>query len=152
VGAARPARHTFLAQALASLLAIAVVLPLIVFPLLNIQQGGRQEILGPLFQQTARYIVEHPDEVTDEEKEAMSESQIEEWETKIKDSIIMSNTIIGENCEVYKAVLDGDIRVWDNAVIGGQEGKITVLGSGTVVGKGATIEEGAMIAPDQKID
>ena len=72
--------------------------------------------------------------------------------TKIKDSIIMSNTIIGENCEVYKAVLDGDIRVWDNAVIGGQEGKITVIGSGTVVGKGATIEEGAMVAPDQKID
>lgn len=64
----------------------------------------------------------------------------------------MSNTIIGENCEVYKAVLDGDIRVWDNAVIGGQEGKITVIGSGTVVGKGATIEEGAMVAPDQKID
>ncbi len=72
VVAAKAARRTFLAQALASLLAIAVVLPLIVFPLLNIQQGGRQEILGPLFQQTARYIVEHPDEVTDEEKEAIS--------------------------------------------------------------------------------
>ncbi len=32
-----------------------ILLPLVIFPLANISPGGKQEILGPVFQQTARY-------------------------------------------------------------------------------------------------
>ena len=72
--------------------------------------------------------------------------------TKVKDSIIMSGTSIGENCLVYKSVMDSDIRIEDGAVIGGTNGGITVIGSEAVVGKNAKVDEGAMIAPNQKID
>lgn len=70
-----PARTTcwaFAWQAIASLVVLIVLFPMILFPALNIEQGGKQEVLGPLFQQTARYIVDYGDEVTDDEREAIS--------------------------------------------------------------------------------
>ena len=72
--------------------------------------------------------------------------------TKVRNSIIMSNTEIGENCIVEKAVMDCDIQIKDGAIVGGTGGAITVIGSGTVVGRNARVDEGAMVAPDQKID
>lgn len=61
----------FLVQAAVSLTVMLVVLPYAVFPLLNVEPGGKQEVLGPLFQQTARYVVEYADEVTEEERAAI---------------------------------------------------------------------------------
>lgn len=48
-----------------------LVLPMGLFPLLNVGAGGSQESLGLLFQQTSRYVIDHPDEVTAEEKAAI---------------------------------------------------------------------------------
>lgn len=48
-----------------------VVMPYLVFPVLDVAPGGKQEFLGPLFQQTARYVSEHADEITEEEREAI---------------------------------------------------------------------------------
>lgn len=56
----RKAWKTFLAQVLACLLVMLVVLPGIVFPLLSVAPGGKQEPLGLLFQQTAAYAQRHP--------------------------------------------------------------------------------------------
>lgn len=61
-----------LAPALVSVAIAGIILPLAVFPALNIIPGGKQEVLGPLFQQTARYVADHGDEVTDEEREAIA--------------------------------------------------------------------------------
>ncbi len=61
----------FLGQAVVCILVMFLLLPSVVFPLLNIAPGGRQEMLGTLFQQTARYVTTYPDEVTDEEREAI---------------------------------------------------------------------------------
>ncbi len=44
----------------------------ILLPLLNVAPVGKQEALSVPFQQTARYVVEHGDEVTEEEKEAIN--------------------------------------------------------------------------------
>lgn len=52
-------------------LTIWVLFPVLVFPALSVLPGGEQEALGILFQQTARYVVEHGDEVTDAEKVAI---------------------------------------------------------------------------------
>lgn len=41
----------------------------ILLPSWNIAPAGHQEMIGPLMQQTARYVVEHAEEVTEEEKE-----------------------------------------------------------------------------------
>ena len=60
--------------------AAALVLPVLLFqfvwlqvllPAWNVAPGGRQEMLGPLFQQTARYVVMYPEDVTEEEADAI---------------------------------------------------------------------------------
>ena len=55
----------------AMLVVMKLVLPLVVFPLADVAPGGKQEMLAPLFQQTARYVIEHPDEVTPSEQAAI---------------------------------------------------------------------------------
>lgn len=61
----------FAAQALLSAVVVCVLLPALVFPLLNVVPGGKQEVLGTLFQQTARFATYYPNEVTDEERAAI---------------------------------------------------------------------------------
>ena len=60
--------------------AVSLVLPVVLFqvvwlqvllPAWNVAPGGRQEVLGPLFQQTARYVVMYPEDVTGEEADAI---------------------------------------------------------------------------------
>lgn len=74
---ARPTRRAhagwkaFLAQALLCVVVMLVIFPMLVFPLLNVAPGGKQEVLGTLFQQTARYVTYHGEEVTDEERAAI---------------------------------------------------------------------------------
>ena len=67
----KPAWESFLVQGLLSLVVVMVLFPLVLFPALNIQAGGTQETLGPLFQQTARCMHDHPDDVTPEEEAAI---------------------------------------------------------------------------------
>ncbi len=43
----------------------------VLLPAWNVAPGGRQEVLGPLFQQTARYVSTYPDDVTEEEADAI---------------------------------------------------------------------------------
>ena len=50
-----------------------VVLPQAVFPALDVAPGGKQEMLGPMFQQTARYVVEHGDEIDKDQREAIDD-------------------------------------------------------------------------------
>lgn len=59
------------APALATVVLMLLVLPKVIFPLLDVLPGEKQEALGFLFQQTARYVVEHGDEVTTEERDAI---------------------------------------------------------------------------------
>lgn len=56
---------------LVPLVLMFLILPVIVFPLLDVVPGGKQEVLGTLFQQTARYATDYSAEVTEEEKEAI---------------------------------------------------------------------------------
>lgn len=72
VQGARAAIKAYLAQALTCLLALCLVLPYILFPMLNIAPGGKQEALGPLLQQTARYVCDYGSEVTPQERAAIS--------------------------------------------------------------------------------
>lgn len=60
-----------LAQAVSCILVMSVLLPLVVFPAANIRPGGTQEVLGPLLQQTARYMVDYGDEISVSEKRAV---------------------------------------------------------------------------------
>lgn len=63
--------RVFLTQALLSVVVVCVVFPMVVFPLVNVAPGGKQEVLGTLFQQTARYVWSYEDEVTPEQREAI---------------------------------------------------------------------------------
>lgn len=66
------ALKALLGQGLACFVVMMLILPQTVFPALNIQPGGLQETLGPMFQQTARFIVDYPDDVTIKERNAIS--------------------------------------------------------------------------------
>lgn len=56
----------FALQGIGCALLMFLVVPLIVFPALNIVPGGKQEALGTLFQQTSRYV--QANEITPEEE------------------------------------------------------------------------------------
>lgn len=47
------------------------ILPVLVFPAASIVPGGKQEMLGPMLQQTARYFESFPDEITQREQAAV---------------------------------------------------------------------------------
>lgn len=51
------------------------------------------------------------DPLTDEEKEAMSEDQIEKWETKIKDSLLRRDNTLGSLISSMKSDMGGSIEV-----------------------------------------
>lgn len=59
-------------SAFAPLLVTALLLPMLVFPFLNVSPGSKVEMLGFFYQQTARYVVDYPNDVTLDEKEAIS--------------------------------------------------------------------------------
>lgn len=61
----------FIVQAGLSAVLMWVLLPHIVFPALDVVPGGKQESLATLFQQTARYALDYPDDVTQQEKDAI---------------------------------------------------------------------------------
>jgi glucose-1-phosphate adenylyltransferase len=65
----------------------------------------------------------------------------------VRDSIIMQNTVVGEDCEIIRAIIDEDVTVGSGCHIGGDE-KITVIGQGASLNAGMTVEPGASIQPD----
>ena len=67
----RAGRARLALQALGVALLMWGVLPNIVFPALNVAPGGRQEAMGALFQQTARFARDHPGEETADERAAI---------------------------------------------------------------------------------
>ncbi|MCR4691753.1 MAG: DUF6020 family protein [Lachnospiraceae bacterium] len=44
----------------------------VILPALNVAPAGHQELIGPIMQQTARYVIEHGDEITQEEHDAIN--------------------------------------------------------------------------------
>ncbi len=65
----------FRLRAAAALLAPALLFQFVwigvLLPAWNVAPGGKQEVLGLLFQQTARYVSTYPEDVTEEEAEAI---------------------------------------------------------------------------------
>ena len=48
-----------------------VLLPCVIFPIANVAPGGKQEVLAPLFQQTARYVMVHSGQISESESDAI---------------------------------------------------------------------------------
>ncbi|WP_207640720.1 DUF6020 family protein [Butyrivibrio sp. VCD2006] len=65
-------RKTVIFGTAVSALLMLVILPKIIYPAFNIFPGGKQEVLGILFQQTARYVRDYPEDITDEDIEVIS--------------------------------------------------------------------------------
>ena len=66
----------------------------------------------------------------------------------VRDSVVMSGTVIGEGTELSYALIDTDVTVGKDCRIGGEVGDsedIVVLGEGTVIADGEKIEAGVMI-------
>ena len=63
-----PAKHGVLASLISVICIVQVLIPLFLFPLFSISKGSVIETLGPLYQCTARYCKEYPNDVSDEER------------------------------------------------------------------------------------
>lgn len=71
-GEEKRAAATFFAQGTGCAVLMFALIPGIVYPAFDIAPGGRQEMLGTLFQQTARVYAEYgPDALTPEERKAV---------------------------------------------------------------------------------
>ena len=66
----------------------------------------------------------------------------------VRDSVVMSGTVIGEDTELSYALIDTDVTIGAKCRVGGEVGNsedITVLGEGTVIADGEKIDAGVMI-------
>lgn len=81
---AKAAALAFGLQGVCCIALMAAIVPGVIYPALDIAPGGRQEMLGTLFQQTARTYMDHDNgSFTDEEREAVRGVLSEE---KLRDS------------------------------------------------------------------
>lgn len=64
--------------------------------------------------------------LTDEEKESMSDSEVEEWETKIKDAILRRDDTLGTFSNAMKSIMLGGVEV------GGSRMYLAEFGIGTL--------------------
>ncbi len=65
----------------------------------------------------------------------------------VKNSVIMSNTVVRENCKIDKALIDEEVVIEKECTVGeGQE--VTVIGYHSVALEKAVVEDGAMVYPD----
>lgn len=104
----------FLVSVLIPISVCAFLIPTFIYPLIDVSPGGRQETLGPFFQQTAFYFLEHPDDVTDEEYEVIrSVLRPEEFEKKYDKTFVdpIKNTY---NLDADTKDLVNYIKVWIN--------------------------------------
>ena len=71
------------------------------------------------------------------------------------DSVIMDNTVIGENSEVNYSIIDNDTVIGKNCIIGAARksaGAIAVIGENICVPDGTTVKDGAMISRDSDLE
>lgn len=78
--------RAFALQAASCVALMGLVLPLVVFPLMSVAPGGKQEALGPLLQQTAAYVSAYSGDTTEQERAAIDAvvpydqlAQLYEW-------------------------------------------------------------------------
>ncbi len=88
-------RRTAICGTLITAALMFVILPKIIYPAFNIFPGGKQEMIGMLFQQTARYVRDYPEEITKEDKEIIS---------KVVDFDTLQNDFAFETTDNVKAV------------------------------------------------
>ncbi|MEI6100578.1 MAG: glucose-1-phosphate adenylyltransferase [Eubacteriales bacterium] len=72
-----------------------------------------------------------------------------EKNAKVVDSIVMQETKIMEDSQVYKTILDEEVLVGRGCTIGSEE-EITVIGSQVVVKAGTVIAAGSKIGPNDE--
>lgn len=101
-------------------LIVLVLIPTFLFPLLPCLPGGKQETLGILFQQTAKYMTDHPDEVTEEEKAAIDplldyDTIPERYLLTVQDPIKFQNPLYKDYYgiqEIDSDMLKAYLKVW----------------------------------------
>lgn len=84
----------------------------ILLPMWNIAPGGKQEALGLLFQQTARYVKTYPDEVTQEEKDAIRAVLDYDNLAELYDPILADDVKYTFNQDATQAELNRYFKAW----------------------------------------
>jgi glucose-1-phosphate adenylyltransferase len=67
----------------------------------------------------------------------------------IADSIVLTDTVIGEKTQLNRAILDKRISLGAGCIVGKQDHeKISMIGKNSIVPAGTVIQPGGMIGPD----
>ena len=90
----KKARKAAICSVAVSAILMMIVLPKIIYPAFNIFPGGKQEVLGTLFQQTARYVRDYPEDITEEDIAIIS---------KVMDYNTLRDNFTFETTDVVKA-------------------------------------------------
>ncbi|WP_022760781.1 DUF6020 family protein [Butyrivibrio sp. AD3002] len=109
---AREERKTAIIAAATSALLMLIILPKLIYPIFNIFPGGKQEILGTLFQQTARYVRDYGEEVTEEDIEIIS--KVVDYDTLVNNYTFETTDNIKAtyNLHVTKKELSDYYKLW----------------------------------------
>lgn len=91
-------------------LTLYVLMPIVIFPLLSVAPSGGQEVFGTLFQQTARYVYEHGDEVSEDDRAVIDrvleyDSLAENYSWYVTDPVKNTNYGRGADKEDMQAYL-----------------------------------------------
>lgn len=91
----------------------------IIFPMFNIAEGGKQEMYGFMFQQTARYIKEYPNDVNNEEKLIINkilpyDKLASLYNPIIQDPVKFSIKVSSSNNHEFKPIMSEYFKVWLN--------------------------------------
>ena len=83
-----------------------------ILPALNVAPGGRQELRGFIFQQTARYMVEYQNDVTEYEKGVISSVLDYDHLTENYDPTLQDPVKYTFNQSATTEMLNDYYRVW----------------------------------------
>lgn len=102
----------FLSTFVSVVLLMQVVIPFVIYPLFDVAPGGKQEILAPIFQQTARYVTEHPTEITSSERKTIDAVLGYDHIINYYDPIIMDPIKYNWNWKNAQKTLDAYYKTW----------------------------------------
>lgn len=89
----------------------------IIFPTFNIVEGGKQEMYGFMYQQTARYVKEYHNDITDREKNIINkilpyEKLVSLYNPIIQDPVKFNIKVSSNNAEEFNKAMSEYFKVW----------------------------------------
>ena len=95
-----------------SVLVVLGLFPMVIFPMLDVEPGGKQEMLGIPFQQTARFVKHHGSEISEEDVEKIDRVLVYDTLAERYDPVNADPVKFGWNGNCTDAEIVAYLAVW----------------------------------------